>query len=98
MSPALNDIGMVLANSLQRRVLLQSNICSHCHHVSIKHLVDVLFRNLQTYSWVIQMQMNPSVNYLKEEHTCISGIPSPFRLPVVQSNLIAGCDLLLTRM
>lgn len=85
MSPALNDVlMMVLANSLQSRVLLQSNNCSQCHHLSIEDLLDILFRYLQTYPWVIQM--NPFVAYLKGEHTSLSEIPSPFRLPVVQTN------------
>lgn len=39
MSPALNDVlMMVLANSLHSRVLLQSSICSHCHHLSILNI------------------------------------------------------------
>lgn len=39
------------------------------------------------------MQMNSFVAYLKGEHTSVRGIPSLFRLPVVQTNWIAGCHL-----
>lgn len=37
--------------------------------------------------------MNSFVAYLKGEHTSVRGLPSLFRLPVVQTNWIAGCHL-----
>lgn len=37
--------------------------------------------------------MNSFVAYLKGEHTSVRGIPSLFRLPVVQTHWIAGCHL-----